>query len=140
MRYYLNKRPFTQTLPYFDIQLYKTFILCNYGEGRTEADRLPHFSTMNYTKFLFWIIAKSICNYRPCYYIYTPSTIYGIIYYSAIPLYTMVICFNAIICNYRDFKNYYIMRYCHIMRRYIQATFCRHSEKVNVIYYAIPQR
>lgn len=128
-------------MAHFHIQLYKTFILCNYGEGQTEADRLPHFSVMNYTKFLFWIIRKSICSYRPYYYTYRPQyIIYYILWYYAV-LYAMILCY---IMDYTLFMRLYYMRYhvilYAILSNVVFNTTLRgfvysYLAKVNIIYY-----
>ena len=57
------------------------------GEGRTEHHGQPHFSTVNYTKFLFWIIENQSAVIALIYiHIYRRI----IIYYSAIPLYNAI--------------------------------------------------
>ena len=99
-----------------------------YRERRKGAARASRRITLNYTKSLFWIIVKSICSYRLYYIIFHYTAIYYYIRYTAILLYiilyaimcyygimlwyTMVICFNAIICNYRGSESYYIMPLC----------------------------
>lgn len=99
------------------------------GEGQTEHHRQTHFITLNYTKFLFWIISNSIYSCSTYYYIYIPLKRYRVLYiivlycyimrYSAIMLwYTMIICFNAFIWDYTDIQSYYIMRYCRTMILY----------------------
>lgn len=97
--------------------------MCNYGEGRTEADGLQHFSPLNYTKLLFWIIANQSAVIAFLYILYTTTILYIIFYaimwyYGIMLWYTMLICFNAIIWNYTNIQIYYIMRYCRTMILY----------------------
>ena len=122
------------------MQLYKTFLLCNYGERRTETDGQPHFSILNYTKLLFWIIAKSICSYSLFIYIHIPLFIYTL-YYATI-YYYMGYTTAILYIIFYDIMRYYTLCYividttlCDIMDYILFMRF--YAMKYYVILYAI---
>lgn len=80
-------------------------------DGQSSTDR--HFSTLNYTKFLFCIIALSNCSYARYYYIYSHTTyrvLYIIVLYGYIVRYSdiIVLCYG-ILCLYAFMRLYAII-------------------------------
>lgn len=65
---------------HFHVTIIQNFYFVQIWSGTDGADGLQHFIIVNYTKFLFWIIAKSICSCLAYYIIYVYTTIYILLY------------------------------------------------------------